>query len=664
MTFFDRVRRNYNRASLKNKLVVSMLVGILFISATIAFVARWILVSSLTNELEQRGAAIAHSIAERGGSYILDDDIPQLLSLIFDERRLHERKMLISYIVIEDMRGEVLAHTMTRKLPVALLEHEVEAGQRESIALVDLGSEEVYDIVAGINEGLYRIGTVHVGLNKNHIDSLISKLRVAFLGFISGVVLIALYLSNRLSRSITKPIRDLTDIADEVSRGNFNMPIEVGAASDGWDFSDCPAFSDSELPCWHFDISSDKRPERMPDEYRNCERCVFYRKRDGDEVTLLADSFRSMVWSIRLYRHRLRESEEKYRSMFNSGPDPIFVVDCENGAIMDANPRAEELYEYSREELKGMRYAQLGPDNFRECLELFDEDSGCLYLPKIIHYRRGGEPFYVNMHACPIAYQGRHAIIVAVADITEMIEKDAQLIQAGKMKSLGEMSAGIAHEINQPLNAIKVGSEFLMMMDETGTELTAHKRLEVVVEISRQVDRASDIINTLRSFGRKADPGTEMVDINEQVRSVLSILRRQFELDNIRFRLEQSVGLPPVRAHGNRLQQVLFNLVTNARDAINDKCGPQDSGCERIICLRTSATGDRVCLEVEDSGQGMDQEMHSKIFEPFFTTKEAGQGMGLGLAISYGIVKDYSGEVQIESEPGKGTVFRLVFPAA
>ncbi|WP_147822686.1 ATP-binding protein [Salidesulfovibrio onnuriiensis] len=656
--------RRFERASLKNKLMLSMLVGILLISATIAFIARWILVSSLTNELEQRGAAIAHSVAERGGSCILDNDIPRLLSLIFDERRLHERKKLVSYIVIEDQHGKVLAHTMTRRLPPAVLAHELPQDLRQSIQLVDLDGEAVYDIAAGINEGLYRIGTVHVGLNKSHIDSLVSKLRVAFLGFISGVVVIAFFLSNRLSRNITKPIRDLTAIADEISRGNFDIPIEASAPDDGWDFSDCPAYPNSDLPCWHFDLSHTERPDRMPEEYRNCRRCVFYSKREGDEVTQLADSFRNMVWSIRLYRHRLRESEEKYRSLFDSGPDPIFVVDCESGRVMDANPRVEELYGYSRDELRLMSYTSLAPENYQECLDHFDDGGGCIYFPKAIHYKRGQAPFFVNMHACPISYRGRHAIIVAVTDITEMIEKDAQLIQAGKMKSLGEMSAGIAHELNQPLNAIKMGSEYLMMVEETGQDIPARQRLEVVAEISAQVDRASGIINTLRSFGRQADLVTEKVDINGPVRAVLSLLRRQFELDNIRFRLDLPEGLPAIKAHGNRLQQVVFNLVTNARDAINDGSDPGDKAGERVIFIRTQASGGSVRLEVGDTGPGMTEEVRGKVFEPFFTTKEAGQGMGLGLAISYGIVKDYGGEVQIESEPGAGTVFRLVFPAA
>ncbi|WP_285905849.1 ATP-binding protein [Pseudodesulfovibrio pelocollis] len=662
MTIGKRIAQYFSRLGLREKILFSMLIAIMFISVAIAFVARYILVNSLTHELEMRGEAIAYSVAERGGSHILDNDVPQLLALIFDETRLHQRKHLVSYIFIENQAGEVLAHTLTRALPENLLTNRLSPGAQDSIKLLDLDGEPVYDLATAINEGLYRIGTVHVGLNKSHIDALVGKLRVAFLGFISGVIIITIFLSSWLTRYITRPVSDLTRLSDEIGRGNFDIPLKLGPDED-WDASRCPAFNNTDLPCWHFDQA---RGAASPgEEYRKCANCTFYRKHEGDEVVQLADSFRNMVWSIKLYRRRLRESEEKYRSLFDSGPDPIFVVDCETGEIRDANPRAVELYGYSRATLHGMRFVELGPDHNEKCLTFFAEGgSGCVYFPKQIHYKQGNEPFFVNMHACPISYRGHHAIIIAVTDITEMIEKDAQLIQASKMKSLGEMSAGVAHEINQPLNAIKMGSDFLYLMGEENADVPKEHFMEVVREISAQVDRAAEIINTLRSFGRKSDFMEERVDVNQPVRAVLSMLRRQFELDNIAFDLELVEGLPPVMAHSNRLQQVVFNLVANARDAINDTATPHDDVSRRRITIRTGAEEFMVFIEVEDTGSGIDEEDREKIFEPFFTTKEAGQGMGLGLAITYGIVKDYGGDIRIRGEKGKGAVFRMQFPAA
>jgi histidine kinase len=662
MQLSDRIERAFSRLSLRSKLLFSMLVAVLFISVAIAFVARWILVSSLTNELEMRGSAIAHSVAERGASHILDNDIPPLLSLIFDEVRLHERRDLISYIFIEDQYGAVLAHTLTRSLPGSLRLNRLPAGTEESIRLLRDEDRYIYDIAVPINEGLYRIGTVHVGLSKDHIDSLVGKLRLTFLGFISGVVVVTLGISSGITRHIAKPVTRLTRLADEISRGNFDVPLAVNGESD-WDSRACPAYTNTDLPCWHLDQSS-LSGERV----RRCAHCAFYHEVEGDELVQLGNSFRNMVWSIRLYRQRLRESEEKYRSLFDSGPDPVFVVELESGEIRDANPRAEELYGYAPGELVGRPFVSLGPEHNAECLHRFREESapGCMYYPKLMHYRHDGEPFFVNMHACPISYRGHSAIIVAAADITEMIEKDAQLIQASKMKTLGEMSAGMAHELNQPLNAIRMGSEFLALTED-GLEIPPEQRTEVLAEIGTQVDRAAEIINTLRAFGRKADLVVERLDLNRPVLAVLSMIRRQFELENVRFDLDLAGALPPVQAHNNRLQQVFFNLFTNARDALEGlrETDPESEGARHpCIAIRTGVRRERVFAEVADNGPGIPEVERAKIFEPFFTTKETGQGMGLGLAITYGIVKDYGGEIQIDSEAGKGTVFRVSFPIA
>ncbi|SNR76345.1 PAS domain S-box-containing protein [Humidesulfovibrio mexicanus] len=668
MRLWQTAMFRYGRLSLKNKIFVSILGVVLLISVAIAFLARYILVSSLTTELEMRGSAIAHSIAERGSGYVLDKNTPLLLSLIFDEARLHERKKLISYIFVTDQNDEVLAHTMTRAFPQELRQaNALPPTESRSVRLVSVDQEDIHDIAVPIREGLYRIGTVHVGLSKSHIDSLIATLRLTFLGFISAIILIIFFLSNRITQYITHPLSKLTRIADELSRGNFDITMDLQEEDEHWKPMDCPAYENTEMPCWHFDQSA-----RSAAAHRTCKNCVFYRKRDGDEVAQMGDSFRNMVWSIKLYRRRLRESEEKYRSLFDSGPDPVFVVDCEDFRIADANPRALELYGYDKEELIGMSYLALGPENRKDCLLSYEggetDDpaggSGCLYHPKVLHYKKGMRPFYVNVHACPISYRGRHAIIISVADITEMIEKDAQLIQAGKMKSLGEMSAGIAHELNQPLNAIKMGSEFLAILDESGQTAPPEAFRQVVREISGQVDRAAEIINTLRSFGRKAEMLKEPVDVNAPIKSVLTIVRRQFELDNIRFHLELAEGLPKVLAHDNRLQQVFFNLLTNARDAINEASSPSDEGARRSITIATRTEGQSVVVEVRDTGIGMAEDMRDKIFEPFFTTKETGQGMGLGLAITYGIVRDYGGQIRIDSAPGKGAAINLHFPQA
>ncbi|NTW36087.1 MAG: PAS domain S-box protein, partial [Syntrophobacteraceae bacterium] len=469
--------KKLSKISLKNKIFFSILGVLLIISLAIAFLARWILVSSLISELELRGIAIARTIAERGSSFMLDKNYPQLLSLIFDEMQLKERKHLIAYIFIVDSENQVLNHTFTRPFPAELrVANQVPPEETKSVQLLTAMGQGAYDIAIPVKEGIYRLGTVHVGLNKGHIDHLVSYLRTTFLGFLSLVIVIFFIMSHKLAKYITKPITRLTLISDELSRGNFDIKLDLGSITEGWDPYECPAYANTDLPCWHFDdfLTTRENPVNTPIDARSCGKCVFYRKRGGDEVVQLADSFHNMVWSIKLYRRRLHESEEKYRSLFDSGPDPIFVVDSTTLQIIDANPRALELYGYEKEDLVGISFLELEPELGGKSTAAFAGSGnvqGCVYFQKVLHQKKGDKPFFVNLHACLITYRGRPAIIIAAADITEMMEKDAQLIQASKMKSLGEMSAGIAHEINQPLNAIKMGSDYLALMVERGVDI-------------------------------------------------------------------------------------------------------------------------------------------------------------------------------------------------
>ncbi|MBF0258256.1 MAG: PAS domain-containing protein [Desulfamplus sp.] len=722
--------RYYENVSLKNQIYVTILVVILIISATIALLARWILISGLTKELELRGVAVAHSIAERGAGFVLEKNSAELLTLIFDEARLRERQHMINYIYVLDRSYQVISHTFTVPFPVQFGKaNPVPESALHSVRLVEHGLNTSYDIAVPMNEGLYRIGTVHVGLSKEHIDKLVSKLRSMFLGFISAVIVIIFYASHLISRHITMPITRLTKISDELSRGNFDFNMDMeGTNIDiegnlGWGMTNCPAYKDTNMPCWHFDQQSHRFRNLDRKSGQFCNTCVFYRKNHGkDEVTQLADSFLNMVWSIRLYRKRLQESELKYRSLFDSAPNPIFVVDCNTETIIDANPRAEELYQYPLEELFGMPFDQLGQDHIKECLVSSDKKEkhptsdgadilehleshdnfhkserlkstanadkidnlenhssneipdayaddqkpghsrDYVYYPKILHLKNGGHPFYVNMHACPISYGGIQAIVVAITDITEMMEKDAQLVQAAKMKTLGEMSAGIAHEINQPLNTIKMGSEYLnLLLDQKKTISEAQIR-DMATEISEQVDRATEIINNLRAFGRKSGLTMERVSLKEPIQGVLSIIGRQFSIQRIAIRLDLADDLPQVKGHNNRLQQVFFNLLNNARDAIQEKMEYEPDMYGDIL-VRTYAEEGKVVVTVTDNGSGIPEVVRNKIFEPFFTTKQTGKGMGLGLAITYGIVRDYGGTIKIDSKPGQGTTFYLTFSA-
>jgi PAS domain S-box-containing protein len=603
-------------ASLKNKIFFSITVVILLISGLIALFTRWVLISSLTSELKRRGLGIGNSIAESSRGPILTEDIPKLTSLLFDAR-LGERKLLVVYLFAQNKEEQVLAHTFTRPYPAGLIQaNPLPPDQPNQIRLIRVDGREVYDVAIPVREGIYRIGTIHLGMDKNHIDQLIGKLRTTFLGFVSAVTIIFFIISHGLARYITRPIFQLTRVSDEISRGNFNISVPLEKQTSG-----------------------------------------------GDEVRQLAKSFANMARRINESQVRLRDSEAKYRSLFNSGPNPIFALDRRQYRILDANPRAEAIFGYTREELKGRLFSDLGPIDSLD-REGAGGETGDLSISKVQYKKKDGSLIHVNVHAIPARYGEAEALIVATTDISEMVEKDSQLIQASKMTTLGEMSAGIAHEINQPLNAIKMGSEFLEFMAGTGKQIPTAALTDVVREISGQVDRAVAIIRRLRDFGRKSDFTKNRVQINACVQSVMEIIGRQLALQNIQVEMALDGGISPIMAHSNRLEQVIFNLLTNARDAINQRQEGGDQAIDHRIIITSGQQDGRVRLTVSDTGVGIPASVKKRIFEAFFTTKQMGEGMGLGLSITNEIVEDYGGAIRISDGLEGGTAFILTFPAA
>ncbi|MCB2148925.1 MAG: PAS domain S-box protein [Deltaproteobacteria bacterium] len=617
-SLIDRIRNS----SLKNKIFFSVTAVILLISVLIALFTRWILISTLTSELKLRGLGIGYSVAESCRGYLLTENIPQLTSQVF-EARLGARKELVGYVFILDKQDQILAHTFTSDFPDHIAgANRIAPGNDHRIQLMHTGRDEVYDVAVAVNEGIYRIGSVHVGLYKKHIDHLINKLRTTFLGFVSVVIIFFFIISHYLSKTITQPITRLTKVSDEISRGNFDVQLglEKGLHQSGV----------------------------------------------KDEVRQLSRSFINMTNRIKESQAKLKESDNKYRSLFASGPNPIFVLDRTTLRILSANPSAEEVYGYSKEELVGRPFTDLGPFELDEnkWADLSAQHAGNVSIisSKVQYFKKGHQAFYVNVHACPAPYEDKNALIVATTDISEMVEKDSQLIQASKMTTLGEMSAGIAHELNQPLNAIKMGSEFLEMMIEKEERIPERELFQIVREVSSQVDRAEGIIRRLRDFGRKTDFTKEKLFINDPINSVLDIIGRQLRLQNIDVRLQLTSNLPPILAHHNRIEQVIFNLLTNARDAINLK---EESGLrnnQRNILIKSFTEDDQVVVAVSDTGIGIDPAVKTQIFEAFFTTKKMGEGMGLGLSITSGIVEDYGGKIHIDSTEGQGTTFYLSFP--
>ncbi|MBI5252135.1 MAG: PAS domain S-box protein [Desulfomonile tiedjei] len=451
--------------------------------------------------------------------------------------------------------------------------------------------------------------------------------------FLASVVVIAIswVFIELISKRIARPLTDLTRRADQISR-------EAGAST---------LVSNGEV-----------RTQQFEDENNAAM---------GDEIYQLTSSFNRMLVHLKASESRLRDSEEKYRFLFDNGPSPIFVIDSETAMILDVNARAGEEYQFTREELLNMSFADLGLDRDRaktvsRLQQLFSTEV--TLLPVAQHRRRDGSLFMVNYQASPVRYRNRPAVIAAVWDVTERLEKHAMVIQAGKMATLGEMATGIAHELNQPLNVIRLGCDYMNKIVKTGRTLSTDDMENITKELTSSVERASRIINHLRQFGRKADGMMVPTDINAPVRNVFALLGTQLQANGILWELNLAENLPHIVGDANRLEQVFINLILNAKDAIlsRDTEFHENESQEKLIRVKSYLDHKRIVVTVTDTGPGIREQLKERIFEPFFTTKKMGEGTGLGLSISYGIIKEHQGIIEIDPHQQKGATFRMTFP--
>lgn len=374
---------------------------------------------------------------------------------------------------------------------------------------------------------------------------------------------------------------------------------------------------------------------------------------------------------VAIENYKLQEqyikSEEQYRSLFDNDPNPIFIINSENFTIMDSNQRALDCYGYLRQEMIGLSFIDLSDDDDDEVKnglkDIFHDQS--VFFPKKRHCKKGGKPFFVNINVSSASYGEHDVLIATTTDITETVEKETQLIQAGKMTTLGVMAAGMAHEINQPLNVIQICADYFLKMLKRGKSVSDDDLKTMATDIVTNVERATGVIKHVRNFARQSEVVHKKININDPINDIFKVMGHQLKVHQVEVELDLAPDLPFIKAEHNRLEQVFINLVTNAIDAMDEKCSkPEKKKAKKLLTIKSFVEDDNyVAVNVSDTGTGMPKEVIDKIIEPFYTTKEVGKGTGLGVSISYGIVKDYHGKIEIQSEVGKGTVFMVRFPA-
>jgi PAS domain S-box-containing protein len=354
---------------------------------------------------------------------------------------------------------------------------------------------------------------------------------------------------------------------------------------------------------------------------------------------------------------QVAQSEARYRELYENAKYAILIVDLEDGRILDVNGEAERLTGYTRAELGGRRIWELSTEDYedtarRNWLKTVRRETTSFENQPV--RRKEGASLYVDADCLFTEIRGRPVLQCIYRDVTEKQALEFTLIQSQKLAGLGQLSAGVAHELRNPLGIIGSSLYFINSVLDKGEVKVPDMMRKHLGIIKSEVDRSKKIIENLLNFSRVSNQEREPVDLCDLLGVTLDLVRKELLVNNIRL-VTEFEELPPVLLNLDELKQAFLNIILNATQAMPK--GGQ-------LRIRTRREGPRVLVDFEDTGVGISKENLPNVLNPFFTTKDPGVGTGLGLSLTHTFIRRAGGDLLLESEPGAGTTVRIHLPVA
>ena len=362
---------------------------------------------------------------------------------------------------------------------------------------------------------------------------------------------------------------------------------------------------------------------------------------DGSlDVPALLEEHRRLSQQRAQLEQRVRKAEDRRRAMIHIMDD----LNALNKKLSDQRKAMLHiLADYEGDRARLARQAERLDNSRRALLHILQDSQGT--NERLENSRKAMIHIMGDLNETTLEMERRER---------ELREKQEQLVQAGKLATLGELTTGVAHELNNPLNNIGlfVGNAIDLVTMDIGDKERLLRELESAMQ---QVGKATEIISHLRTFGRAAPVSRELVAIDDVIERALALMREQLHQRQIAVELHLPDESPLVIGNAIQLEQVFLNLLTNARDALA-------TARRKVIIITRAVHHDMVSVRVADTGRGIPGGLEQRIFDPFFTTKDVGQGTGLGLSITYGIIKEHQGTIIVENHPGAGATFVIRLP--
>ncbi|MBI4970880.1 MAG: PAS domain S-box protein [Candidatus Omnitrophica bacterium] len=528
-----------------------------------------------------------------------------------------------SYAVLTDREGKLIAGTGTMSDPEYLFKYNLHSLGMKSIDLA-LQGKSGFAIERDLKGEKWLIGycgsqgfrefkgtgwSVFVFVRSREAFASVKNLAYQLAGFSILVSIFVAFIGMVFARRITRPLRELTETAQEIGHGNFSKRVNVESK---------------------------------------------------DEVEDLGHAFNNMTEKVQDYVGQLSSSRSRLQNILDSASDAIISVD-ENQKIILFNNQAERIFRYKNEEVLGQPLEMLMPERFREkhrlhvkqfgegevSFRMIGEHHGALF-----GLRKSGEEFPCEITISKTIVEGKLIFTAVLRDVTEKQKLENMLLQSEKMSAVGQLAAGVAHEINNPLGIILGFSQGLVK------RMQPKDPLEMPLKsIEREALRCKTLVQSLLTFSRVEKTGKDEINLNQAIDGALTLIFPQGRVTNVLIEKRLDETIPKIVANQNQIQQVMINLCNNAIDAM-----PQ--GGKVIVSTRKVLFqgNNWIAIDVEDNGAGIPPAVLPEIFNPFFTTKEVGKGTGLGLSLVHEIIERHGGRIDVQSEVGKGTVFQVLLP--
>jgi PAS domain S-box-containing protein len=587
---------------------------------------------SLLRETRKRGFAVARSIAWLSTPALLSYNYIALNQAASRSQAGSE----IAYVVIYDKEGQIAADSRSPnsfgQAPRETADFNAQSVRDERWSFIEPrrpGDSRILEILLPVYVEGYEVkwGTVRVGISLEGLDHEVAALTKNLI--IAGILasILCLVGARLAARGITRPIDRLVGATRAIAQGDYSQRLNLKSGDE------------IETLAWHFD--------RMADEVQRQQAEILASREN------LARMNQTLEAAVEARTHALVESEAKYRILVDSSPQGILIV--QSGKAVFANSTLEPMTgrpagDLVRAEVDPVHlFAPESQQAVRDTLAAPARDRAPIQA-EMVHV--SGSKVFVEVQAAPLVFQDAPASMLLLSDVTAVRDLQERLLRGEKLRALGELAAGVAHDFNNNLGII-LGRTQLLLMRVSDPEVASG--LNVIRQAAMD---GGEAVRRIQQFSRvREDRAQEVLDLAEIADEVVEITRSKWKNESERRGVKVDVTIDardPLPILGSRaeIREALTNLIFNSVDAL-----PEGG----TIAIRCRAEGKNSVLEVADNGIGMTEDVRSRMFEPFFTTKGM-SGNGLGLSMVYGIVSRHKGTVEVETTPGSGTVVRVRIP--